>query len=237
MRIAALVAVVVLLVAGGFWLAQNRGPTAPEGAGSQVPVADSQGAETSEQPEVPVPEGYELVPFLVEEPVGAFEEAEFVLEEGLDYAAVIETSKGRLVIDLHQDEVPRTVNNFVFLARNRYYDGIVFHRVLEDFMAQTGDPTGTGRGGPGYQFDDEIDPNLTHDQPGVLSMANSGPNTNGSQFFITLVATPWLDGRHAVFGRVIEGLDVLDQLTHIDPSQAGSEQPDRIAELYVLASG
>ena len=104
-------------------------------------------------------------------------------------------------------------------------------------MAQTGDPTGTGRGGPGYQFDDEIDPNLTHDQPGVLSMANSGPNTNGSQFFITLVATPWLDGRHAVFGRVIEGLDVLDQLTHIDPSQAGSEQPDRIAELYVLASG
>ena len=97
----------MLLVAGGFWLAQNRGPTAPEGAGSQVPVADSQGAETSEQPEVPVPEGYELVPFLVEEPVGAFEEAEFVLEEGLDYAAVIETSKGRLVIDLHQDEVPR----------------------------------------------------------------------------------------------------------------------------------
>ncbi len=141
------------------------------------------------------------------------------------------------MIDLHQDEVPRTVNNFVFLARNRYYDGIVFHRVLEDFMAQTGDPTGTGRGGPGYQFDDEIDPNLTHDQPGVLSMANSGPNTNGSQFFITFVATPWLDGRHTVFGRVIEGLDVLDQLTRIDPSQAGSEQPDRIAELYVLASG
>jgi peptidylprolyl isomerase/peptidyl-prolyl cis-trans isomerase B (cyclophilin B) len=167
----------------------------------------------------------------------SFDAPEQVLEEGRDYLAVLETSKGRMVLDLYPSSAPVTVNNFVFLALNRYYDGIVFHRVLEDFMAQTGDPTGTGRGGPGYQFGDEFDPELTHDGPGVLSMANAGPGTNGSQFFITFVPTPWLDGRHAIFGRITEGLEVLDALTRIDPSRGGDTQPDQIDEAYILASG
>ena len=163
----------------------------------------------------------------------SFRRAEQVLEAGRDYRAVIETNKGRMVVDLFQDETPATVNNFVFLALHRYYDGIVFHRVLEDFMAQTGDPTGTGRGGPGYQFQDEIVPALKHDAKGILSMANAGPNTNGSQFFITFQATPWLDGRHAVFGKAIEGLEVLDRLQRIDPQspQAVARLDDSLAAL------
>ena len=115
-----------------------------------------------------------------------------------------------------------TVNNFVFLARNHYYDGIIFHRVLEGFMAQTGDPTGTGSGGPGYEFEDEFGEGLTHEKRGILSMANAGPGTNGSQFFITFDATPWLDGKHSIFGTVLEGDDVLGNLQLIDPSQAGN---------------
>ena len=155
------------------------------------------------------PDGYEIVESLSEERKTEFSKAEQVLEEGKDYQAVIETSKGRLVVDLFEGDAPMTVNNFVFLARNHYYDGIVFHRVLEDFMAQAGDPTGTGRGGPGYTFGDETDNGRTHDGKGVLSMANAGPGTNGSQFFVTFTATPWLDGKHTVFGKVVEGADVL----------------------------
>jgi len=148
-----------------------------------------------------------------------FSGPEDVLNPGSSYMAVLETSAGTIDIELHADRTPVTVNNFVFLALNRYYDGIVFHRVLDDFMAQTGDPTGTGTGGPGYQFEDEFDPELKHDTKGVLSMANAGPGTNGSQFFITFRDTPHLDGRHSVFGRVTDGLDVLDKLTRIDPQQ------------------
>ena len=125
------------------------------------------------------------------------------------YYATIKTNKGDMRLKLYADKAPLTVNNFVFLARDKFYDGVPFHRVIKDFMVQTGDPTGTGRGGPGYRFRDEIHPQLRHDGPGVLSMANAGPNTNGSQFFITHVATPWLDGKHAVFGKLIEGEDVL----------------------------
>ena len=125
------------------------------------------------------------------------------------YYATIKTNKGDMRLELYADKAPMTVNNFVFLARDKFYDGVPFHRVIQDFMVQTGDPTGTGRGGPGYRFRDEIHPQLKHDGPGVLSMANAGPNTNGSQFFITHVATPWLDGKHAVFGKLIEGEDVL----------------------------
>ena len=164
-----------------------------------------------------------------------FAAAEQVLEAGRDYRALVQTNRGDLVIDLHQDDTPVTVNNFVFLALQRYYDGVVFHRVLEDFMAQTGDPTGSGRGGPGYQFGDEIAPRLRHDGKGVLSMANAGPGTNGSQFFITFTATPWLDGKHAVFGRVTEGLEVLDALTRIDPSRAGGATPDRMERVTIYA--
>ena len=165
-----------------------------------------------------------------------FDAPQKVTEVGTDYRAVIETTAGTLIADLFQDRAPTTVNNFVFLALNRYYDGVPFHRVLDDFMAQTGDPTGTGTGGPGYTFDDELDPESSHDGPGVLSMANAGPGTNGSQFFVTFKATPWLDGKHSVFGRVIEGEETLDALTRIDPGnpRPGAE-PDRIETVTILA--
>jgi cyclophilin family peptidyl-prolyl cis-trans isomerase len=149
------------------------------------------------------------------------------------YVATIETEKGDIVIELFANKVPNTVNNFVFLARQGFYDGTTFHRVLADFMAQAGDPTGTGSGGPGYRFRDEFHPTLKHDGPGVLSMANSGPNTNGSQFFITYKATSGLDNRHAVFGRVTEGMDVLKSLTLRDPSQAPSSTGDLIKTIHI----
>ncbi len=136
------------------------------------------------------------------------------------YLATFETAKGNIVIELYADKAPNTVNNFVFLARAGFYDGTTFHRVISGFMAQGGDPTGTGRGGPGYRFADEFSADLKHDGPGVLSMANSGANTNGSQFFITLAATPWLDGKHTVFGKVVEGMDVLNSISLRDPSSA-----------------
>ncbi len=132
------------------------------------------------------------------------------------YTATFKTAKGDIVVELFAAQVPNTVNNFVFLARNGFYDNITFHRVIPDFMAQGGDPEGTGRGGPGYQFADEFDASLRHDKPGILSMANAGANTNGSQFFITHVPTPHLDGKHSVFGQTVEGMDVLLQLTNGD---------------------
>ena len=124
----------------------------------------------------------------------------------------IETTLGDIYADLYEAEAPKTVANFVTLANKGFYDGIIFHRVIPDFMIQTGDPTGTGMGGPGYQFADEFSPKLRHNTPGVLSMANSGPGTNGSQFFITEVATPWLDDHHSVFGKVTQGMDVVHKI-------------------------
>lgn len=138
------------------------------------------------------------------------------IDSANSYTATIKTNRGDIVIDLYADKAPRTVNNFVALARDSFYDGVTFHRVIKDFMIQTGDPTGTGRGGPGYRFADEFHPNLIHDGPGVLSMANAGPNTNGSQFFITHVATDWLDNKHAVFGKVRRGQDVVDAIQQGD---------------------
>ena len=143
-----------------------------------------------------------------------------VIDPAKRYSATIATERGDIVVELYADKVPVTVNNFVFLAREGYYDGVTFHRVIPDFMAQTGDPTGTGRGGPGYKFADEFEPSLRHDGPGVLSMANAGPGTNGSQFFITHKATPHLDGKHAVFGRVVEGMDVVYSIPERDPGRA-----------------
>jgi len=125
--------------------------------------------------------------------------------------ATIKTNRGTIKLELFADKAPRTVKNFVDLANKGFYDGLKFHRVISDFMIQTGDPTGTGCGGPGYEFDDEFHPDLKHDGPGTLSMANAGPNTNGSQFFITHVACPWLDGHHSVFGKVVDGQDVVDK--------------------------
>lgn len=133
------------------------------------------------------------------------------------YKAHMETDKGEMVIELFADKAPKTVNNFVFLARQGFYDDVIFHRVIANFMAQGGDPTGTGTGGPGYKFGDEFHPSLKHDKPGVLSMANAGPGTNGSQFFITHVPTPWLDNKHSVFGQVVEGMDVLMSIPPRDP--------------------
>lgn len=138
------------------------------------------------------------------------------------YFATIKTDKGDMVIELFADRTPKTVNNFVFLAREGFYDGVIFHRVIKDFMVQGGDPTGTGRGGPGYQFEDEFHPDLKHDKAGILSMANAGPNTNGSQFFITHVATPWLDNKHSVFGHISEGLDVLMSIEERDPNNVNA---------------
>ena len=148
------------------------------------------------------------------------------LSDGL--YADLETSKGNIILELYYEQVPTTVSNFVALAEGnhpvvdnqhegkRYYDGLKFHRVIENFMIQGGDPTGTGSGGPGYQFDDEFNEELKHDGPGVLSMANAGPGTNGSQFFITHVETPWLDGKHSIFGKVNSGQDVVDKIEQDD---------------------
>ncbi|MEX2143492.1 MAG: peptidylprolyl isomerase [Anaerolineales bacterium] len=141
------------------------------------------------------------------------------IDSSKEYKATFNTDQGEMIFQLHADKVPSTVNNFVFLARQGYYDGTVFHRVIDDFMAQGGDPTGTGMGGPGYKFEDEFHPDLRHDARGVLSMANAGPHTNGSQFFITHRPTPHLDNKHAVFGHLVEGEDVLMAIPARDPQQ------------------
>ncbi|MBE9473456.1 MAG: peptidylprolyl isomerase [Chloroflexi bacterium] len=135
------------------------------------------------------------------------------------YLATIHTENGDIVLELFPDVAPIAVNSFIFLAENGWYDGVTFHRVIPGFVAQGGDPTGTGFGGPGYAFDNEISPDLKFDQPGLLSMANSGPGSNGSQFFITLNPLPNLDGGYTIFGRVVSGMDMVNQITARDPSQ------------------
>lgn len=158
------------------------------------------------------------------------------MQDGL--YAKFHTSKGEILVALEHEKTPGTVGNFVGLAEGNienkaisqgkpYYDGLKFHRVIPDFMIQGGDPKGNGTGGPGYNFEDEIDPSLTHDAPGKLSMANAGPGTNGSQFFITHIATPWLDGKHTVFGGVVEGQDVVDAI----------KQGDKIEKLEIIRQG
>lgn len=154
-------------------------------------------------------------------------------------SVVMTTSRGEIRLDLHEEEAPVTVASFVNLARRGFYDGLVFHRVIPDFMIQGGCPLGAGTGGPGYRFEDECSPDLLHDGPGVLSMANAGPGTNGSQFFITHVPTAWLDGKHTVFGRVASGQEVVDAIRQGDemekveiagdPSALFEAQKERIA--------
>jgi len=129
--------------------------------------------------------------------------------------ANFETTLGNFTIELFEKQVPNTVGNFVKLTEKNFYDGVIFHRVIDGFMIQGGDPTGTGRGGPGYTFADEIDPTLKHNAEGMLSMANAGPNTNGSQFFITVAPTPWLDNRHTIFGEVVEGQEVAAKISKV----------------------
>jgi peptidyl-prolyl cis-trans isomerase B (cyclophilin B) len=143
-----------------------------------------------------------------------------VIDAKKRYSATIHTDKGDFVVELYADRAPKTVNNFVFLAREGFYNGVTFHRVIRDFMAQGGDPTGSGSGGPGYRFGDEFHTTLRHDGPGILSMANAGPNTNGSQFFITHRATPHLDNKHSVFGKVVKGMDIVLAIPDRDPARA-----------------
>ena len=150
------------------------------------------------------------------------------------YTAIIEMEKGDLVLELFAKDVPVTVNNFVFLAREGFYDGSTFHRVIPGFMAQGGDPTGTGMGGAGYKFDDEFTEH-TH-VAGTLSMANSGPNTNSAQFFITFTPQSGLDGKHTVFGQLVEGMDVLEKLTPRDPSQNPRFEGDKIIRITIEES-
>ncbi len=150
------------------------------------------------------------------------------------YLATFKMAKGgEFVAELFADKAPKTVNNFVFLARAGFYNGTTFHRVIDGFMAQGGDPTGTGTGGPGYQFEDEFSPDLTFDKPGLLAMANSGPNTNGSQFFITFVPTPHLNGLHTIFGQIIEGMDVVNGITRRDPQQDPGFEGDAIESITI----
>jgi cyclophilin family peptidyl-prolyl cis-trans isomerase len=153
-------------------------------------------------------------------------------DTGKKYTATIETEKGNLVLELFAKDVPRTVSNFVYLAMKGYYDGTTFHRVIPDFMVQGGDPTGTGSGGPTYTFANEI---TAHKHlAGSLSMANTGqPNSNGSQFFITYVPTPWLDGKHSVFGQLVEGMDVLKSITPRDPSKNPQFEGDKITKVTI----
>jgi peptidyl-prolyl cis-trans isomerase B (cyclophilin B) len=143
--------------------------------------------------------------------------------------ATIETNRGTIKLKLHDDKTPKTVKNFEDLAKKGFYNGLKFHRVIENFMIQTGCPKGTGTGDAGYKFADEFHPSLKHSGPGILSMANAGPNTNGSQFFITHVATPWLDGKHSVFGQVTEGLDVVNAIKQGDVMKTVTvtDEPDQ----------
>lgn len=146
----------------------------------------------------------------------------------MENKAVFDTNMGKFTIELYSEKAPNTVENFVKLANDGFYDGVIFHRVIAGFMLQGGDPTGTGRGGPGYTIDDEFHEDLKHDSAGILSMANAGPNTGGSQFFITLDATPWLDGKHAIFGKVIEGMEIVRQIGKVATNEMNRPLEDVI---------
>ena len=205
-------------------------------------TADADTEKAQQTPEVTemgeIPAGYEELSELSAEPVREFKAApERALQSDLDYYALLDTSRGQVLVDLFDDQVPVTVNNFVYLARNHFYDGTRFHRVIDGFMAQAGDPLSAdeaqkdawGTGGPGYQFGDEIRQDLTFSEGDLLAMANSGPSTNGSQFFITFGPTEFLNGRHTIFGKVVkDGVDsdtALANLTRTADTSAGAEAP------------
>jgi cyclophilin family peptidyl-prolyl cis-trans isomerase len=155
----------------------------------------------------------------------------------MNRTAHIQTNLGRFTVELFEDRAPATTKNFVDLAKKGFYDGVIFHRVIKGFMIQGGDPTGTGRGGPGYTIEDEFHSELRHDAPGILSMANAGPNTGGSQFFVTLDATPWLDDRHAVFGRVTEGMDVVESIGTVPTGAQDRPRQDVVIEQVTISDG
>ena len=158
-----------------------------------------------------------------------------LMAEGKHPMVTIETTKGAIVLELYPEAAPKTVANFIKLANQGFYNGVIFHRVIPGFMIQGGDPTGTGRGGPGYAFEDEVSPHLTHEKPGTLSMANAGPNTNGSQFFITLAPTPWLNGKHTIFGHVAQGQSVIEAIAAV-PRDANDRPVTEIKMLSVTVN-
>ena len=184
------------------------------------------------------PKGFKLTPFLSKTPVRSFKAPKYVLKDNTDYQAVMETDVGRIVLDLYEDDTPTTVNSFVFLSLNHFYDGIAFHRVVEGFVVQGGDPNSLkpdkgawGTGGAGYQFGLETRQKLKFDAKGVLGMARSqAPDSNGSQFYITLAPTPNLDGQYTVFGKVTEGLEVLDKIVKGEPPT----NPSRMKRVYIV---
>jgi cyclophilin family peptidyl-prolyl cis-trans isomerase len=153
------------------------------------------------------------------------------------YAARLETSLGSIVMRLDPSGAPKTVNNFVTLARDGFYDGTVFHRVIKGFMIQGGDPTGTGRGGPGYNFEDEFESGRGFDKAGLLAMANAGPNTNGSQFFITQVPTPHLNNRHTIFGEVVEGFDIVERIVAVPTGSGDKPREDVVLTKVSIDEG
>lgn len=237
-------------------VACKKDTAATTDTGKSTPAASSASTPAATTPAVttlgPVPSGYTLVPFVSSKPVYAFaSEPARTLKDGVNYYALIDTSKGQMLADLYETQTPVTVNNFVTLARNHFYDGILFHRVLNGFMGQTGDPNTLdvskkatwGQGGPGYSFPDEIRQGLKFDAPGELAMANSGPNTNGSQFFITFAAAPFLDGKYNLFGKLVSGQDVLAKLTRTANADQSSGQevpidgatPDKILSVRILS--
>ena len=148
--------------------------------------------------------------------------------------AQFKTSKGDFKLELFEDKAPITTGNFIKLAEDGYYNGLIFHRVIDGFMIQGGCPQGSGRGGPGYTIQDEFHPELKHSSPGILSMANAGPNTGGSQFFITLVETAWLDGRHAVFGQVVEGMEVVSTIGSVPTGAQDRPREDVVIETLTI---
>jgi len=157
------------------------------------------------------------------------------IDRSKQYFAVLHTEKGDINLELYADKAPLAVNSFIFLAKNDWFDGVTFHRVLPDFMAQAGDPTGSGYGGPGYAFDNEINPDLTFDRPGILAMANAGPGSNGSQFFITYTAVPRLDGDYTIFGQVTAGMEVVSSLTPRNPAESMDLPPgDKILDVEII---
>ena len=163
----------------------------------------------------------------------SYERPPMTIDPQESYRAIVETEKGTFTIQLYADVAPVTVNSFIFLVNQGWYDGVTFHRVLDGFMAQTGDPTGTGMGGPGYTFENEIDPDLTFDAAGVVAMANAGPDSNGSQWFVTFAPVEQLNGNYTIFGTVLEGMDVVNSLTRRDPQANPDFDGDRILTILI----
>jgi cyclophilin family peptidyl-prolyl cis-trans isomerase len=220
-------AVLILMVV----LAVSCGESAPEPAPAPAPAPAPEPAPSPSPTPAPAPQPTPE-PAVKPKPKTYDSPPPMIIDTSKEYTALMETEKGTLVLELFAKDVTKTVNNFVFLATEGFYDGTTFHRVIPGFMAQGGDPTGTGRGGPGYKFEDEFTEH-GHDA-GALSMANAGPNTNGSQFFITYVPVHQLDGKHSVFGQLVEGMDVLESITPRDPNENPQFEGDRIIRVTLM---